>query len=324
MKVGLKYTVSIVIPLLNEQDILPELLKQLDKYLERKKNNFAEVVFVDDGSSDRSMEILLNAGPCFFKKKVIKLSRNFGSHAALRAGVLNASAPVIMFMSADIQDPPELLDKLMESIVAGFDIAWGYRRSVHVSLVERFFSRLYARMMRKFAVPVFPDNNLDVVIFNEKVKKELNESIEANSSIFLQILSMGFKQDLVPYDRQRRQAGCSKWTLSKKIKLLIDSFVAFSYTPIRLVTVMGITISMLGILWVLYIVLRALLIGDLDPGWPSLIGILIIGFGLTNISLGIIAEYLWRTLDAARGRKVFIVEKIYDLDSINASKRVTQ
>ena len=324
MKVGLQNSVSIVIPLLNEQENLPELLKQLDHFFMQNKKNKAEVIFVDDGSSDQSVQILLNADHSSYDAKIIKLSRNFGSHAALRAGVLNASAPVIMFMSADMQDPPDLIDKLMERITAGSDIVWGYRRSVQVSLGERCFSRLYAKMMRKFAVPNFPDTNLDVVMFNQKAKEELNQSIEANSSIFLQLLNMGFNHEFVPYDRGRRQAGRSKWTLSKKIKLLVDSFVAISYTPIRLVTAMGLSISAIGVLWVIYIVMRTLLIGDLDPGWPSLIGILIIGFGLTNISLGIIAEYLWRTLDAARGRKVFIIEEIYELNNVRINERVSK
>lgn len=151
--------------------------------------------------------------------------------------------------------------------------------------------------------------------FNEKVKQELNQNIEANSSVFLQILTLGFKCASILYDKQARKIGKSKWTVAKKVKLFIDSFVAFSYTPIRLVSLTGIILAGVGFLWALYVVGRTVFFKDLNPGWPTLIAVLMIGFGLTNISLGIIAEYLWRTLDASRKRKVFIIDEIIECHS---------
>jgi dolichol-phosphate mannosyltransferase len=148
-------------------------------------------------------------------------------------------------------------------------------------------------------------------MFNSKVRKELNNNIEANSSIFLQILNLGFKHGFVYYDKVERKAGKSKWTFSKKFKLFIDSFVAFSYAPIRFVTIIGIALFFVGLFWTIYIIARELLVGDLAPGWPALVSILMICFGISNISLGIIAEYLWRTLDASRKRPVFIIDEIF-------------
>jgi dolichol-phosphate mannosyltransferase len=124
---------------------------------------------------------------------------------------------------------------------------------------------------------------------------------------------MGFKQTSISYKKRERKTGVSKWTISKKIKLFIDSFVAFSYAPIRMVTIVGISMFIIGFLWTIYIVVRTLLYHNLASGWPALVSILMIGFGITNISLGIIAEYLWRTLDASRKRPVFIIDKIIEL-----------
>jgi dolichol-phosphate mannosyltransferase len=146
-------------------------------------------------------------------------------------------------------------------------------------------------------------------MFNAKVAENLNKNVESNSSIFLQILNLGFKQSHITYLKSARIKGKSKWTFSKKMKLFIDSFVAFSYLPIRLVSIVGMLFFILGLLWTLYIGVRTVLWDDLQPGWPSLISILMIGFGITNIGLGIVAEYLWRTLDASRARPVFVIDE---------------
>lgn len=149
-------------------------------------------------------------------------------------------------------------------------------------------------------------------MFSQKVKECLDNNLENNSSIFIQILSLGFKQTNVSYNKRDRVRGTSKWTVSKKIKLLIDSFVAFSFAPIRFVSFIGVLFFLLGIFWTGYIILRTILFDDLSSGWPALVSILMVGFGITNISLGIIAEYLWRTLDASRRRPVFIIDEIVE------------
>ena len=184
---------------------------------------------------------------------------------------------------------------------------------------EKMFSKFYAYLMKKFAFKNFPEKGFDIVMFNKKVAAEVNRNVEANSSIFLQILGMGFRQTNITYKKRERKTGVSKWTLSKKIKLFIDSFVAFSYAPIRFVTIVGIIFFFVGIFWTGYIIVRKFVFQDLAAGWPALMSILMIGFGITNISLGIIAEYLWRTLDASRKRQVFIIDEIKELNKHDES-----
>jgi dolichol-phosphate mannosyltransferase len=305
--------VSVIIPIYNEYEGIPFLVENLNTFFSEHPNLRAEVIFVNDGSKDGSVERLVEMNHVTYKAKVISLSRNFGSHAALRAGISVATGELVCFNYADLQDPLELILQMEEKTKEGNEIVWAHRESTKVSFGEKTFSSTYAYLMKKFAFSNFPEKGFDIVMFNKKVVEQVKNNVEANSSIFLQILGMGFRQASISYKKRERKTGVSKWTMSKKIKLFIDSFVAFSYAPIRMVTIIGISMFVIGSLWTIYIVARKLLFNDLASGWPALISILTIGFGITNISLGIIAEYLWRTLDASRKRPVFIIDKIVEL-----------
>ncbi len=304
--------ISIIIPFLNEEDNIDFLSDQLRKFVLSKQHLTFEILLVNDGSTDFSVKKI--AESVFPENtKLISLSQNYGSHAALRSGVLHAKGTYITFIYADLQDPLENIIEMVEKANAGNDIVWGYRKQTQNTWIEKQFSSLYSGLMRKYINPKYPKNGFDVVLFNRKVLNVLNNNIESHSSIFLQVLNMGFQQDYVEYEKISRKFGKSKWTLSKKVKLLLDSFVAFSYTPIRLVSYVGISFFIIGICWTIYIIGRKLIYDDLQDGWPALVAILMVGFGITNISLGIIAEYLWRTLDASVKRPVFIISEIIDV-----------
>jgi polyisoprenyl-phosphate glycosyltransferase len=293
---------------------VPTLVETLDTFFRKNSLNNCEVIFVDDGSTDNSSEeFSKHFKGRSFSGKVIRLSKNYGSHAAVRAGLVNATGDYAMFLPADLQDPPELIMQLSAKTSEGYDIVFASRETTGTGFFARMFTKRYASLMRKHVHKNYPANGFDVVFFNRKVIDNLNKNVEANSSIMLQILTMGFKQAFVSYNKAPRKAGKSKWTFSKKIKLFIDSFVAFSYAPIRLVTITGILLFIFGILWASYLIIRKLVYNDLESGWPALMSVLMTGFGITNISLGIIAEYLWRTLDSSRKRPVFIIDEIIEL-----------
>ncbi len=306
---------TIVIPFLNEEDSIRNLASVFNQYAVSVEFS-VEAVFVDDGSTDNSLSVLnLALSEARFPFQIVKLSKNFGSHSALRAGISVAKGKYVGFLYADLQDPIELIEHLFNKISSdNLNIVWGSRNSDQNGFFETFFSRGYAYLMKVFVSNEFPENGFDVVMFDTKVRTQINNNPEVNSSIFLQILTLGFSQGHVLYDKRIRSQGKSKWTLSKKIKLLVDSFVAFSYAPIRLVTIGGIFLFFSGLLWSSYIVIRQLMYADLDSGWPTLISVLLIGFGMTNIGLGIVAEYIWRTLDASRKRPVFIVNEIVEIN----------
>lgn len=304
--------ISIIIPFLNEEENIPFLSNEINAFVQKNNHLQFEIILVNDGSTDGSLS-KISATPFPVHTKVISFSKNFGSHAALRAGILHAQGKYIGFLYADLQDPIGNIVSMHELAKQGNDIVWGTRKSTEAGWFEKAFSKSYARLMKRFVNPQFPEKGFDIVMISQKVAKELNANIESNSSIFLQLLNLGFRQGEIEYEKKKRVGGKSKWTLSKKIKLLVDSFIAFSYAPIRFVTYVGIILFIIGIGWTVYITIRKIMFNDLASGWPMLTSILFLGFGLTNISLGIIAEYLWRTLDASRKRPVFIIDEIVEL-----------
>ncbi len=308
-----KPEISLIIPFLNEEENLPLICAALEEYLPAVGVP-VEVVFVDDGSSDGSCDWLRQAEFHNFTAKLVKFSRNFGSHPAVRAGFMNASAPNCVWLGADLQEPLEIIGEGYKRIQQGYDLVLVQKNQVKVSKSEETFSRIYSAMIRKWAIPGYPEKGVNTIFFNEKVKNALNANPELNSSVVLQVISMGFKQTILNMDYREREHGHSKWTFGKKLKLLIDSFVSFSFFPIRMVSVLGFVFAFIGALIALdLIIVKIFNIRPVTLGWPSLISVLMIGFGITNISLGIIAEYLWRTLDAARARPVFIIDEVEQL-----------
>lgn len=305
--------ISVIIPFLNEEENLPLICGALEAYIPTL-NVPVEIVFVDDGSTDGSAAWLKKAEFHHFTAKLVHFSRNFGSHPAVRAGFMNASAPNCVWLGADLQEPLEIIGEGYRRIQEGYDLVLVQKNQVQVSRSEETFSRMYSAMIRKWAIPGYPEKGVNTIFFNEKVKNTLNANPELNSSVVLQVISFGFKQTILNMNYREREHGKSKWTFGKKLKLLIDSFVAFSFFPIRMVSVLGFIFAFAGALMALdLIIVKIFNIRPVTLGWPTLISVLMLGFGLTNISLGIIAEYLWRTLDAARARPVFIIDEVVNL-----------
>jgi polyisoprenyl-phosphate glycosyltransferase len=305
--------ISIISPFLNESGNIGNYVNSLNSFFVNKPYS-GEVILVDDGSTDNSIELLQGLEFGNYDIKILKLSKNFGAQAAVRAGIKHATGDYITFLPADLQDPLDLIDRSLEIVKEkDSDIVYAFRKTTNNSFFESVFSQFYAYMMKKFVNPKFPGKGFDIVFFNKKVKQNLDQNVELNSSIQLQILTLGYSSENVYYDKAERKVGKSKWTFAKKMKLFIDSFVAFSFAPIRLVSMVGILFFIVGTAWTIYIILRKLIFDDLAAGWPALMSILMVGFGITNISLGIIAEYLWRTLDASRKRPLFIIDEVIEL-----------
>lgn len=305
--------VSISVPFLNEEDGILLFCDSMDEkaaYL-----NFPiELVFVDDGSTDRTVELLSEYKFKHIESvKIVRFSKNFGSHAAVRAGVMNSYYDICTWMGCDLQEPFELIPEGYQKIKEGFDAVYIDKKTIKIAKSNRLFSKVYSYLMRKYAVSNYSSGGTSTIVFNGKIKRLLNDNVESNSSIHLQIMDAGFKYVVLSMAFNERSTGVSRWTLSKKVKLFIDSFVAFSFMPIRLVSVVGITMFALGILVGVITIVNKLISPMVPVGYSTLICILSLGFGVTNISLGIIAEYLWRTYDAARKRPAFIISEIFSL-----------
>ena len=304
--------VSIIIPVFNEIDGILDLLKSIEDYYNNRKFEF-EIIFVNDGSTDKTLDAITSYNVFPYNCKLVSFSRNYGAHAAVRAGYTLSSGEYITSLPADLQISFNTIESLYNTAIKGSDLVFGVRGSQESGLIEKIFSRLYAIIMRKFVNKKFPYKGFETLLMSEKVKDAFNKNIESNSSVFLQALSMGFKSKFIDIEKVNRTNGKSKWTFTSKVKLLIDSFVAFSYAPIRFVSLMGISFFTIGVIWTIYVIFRKLLFNDVQAGWSALTSILLLGFGITNICLGMIAEYVWRTLDASRRRPVFIIDEIIEL-----------
>lgn len=310
--------ISIIVPFLNEEMALPIFCDTMIEFV--KDLRFpVEFVFVNDGSTDNSLKVLRKYS--FDGKasaKVVNLSRNFGFHPAVRAGLLNATYDICTWFGADLQEPLEIIPIAYEKLHNGdCEVVYFSKHTVGVSRLSRFCSKIYSYLMKKYAIKTYSSDGTATVAFGRKVKSLLNKNVEHNSMVVLQVMDMGFKYESVSLDYHTRIAGESKWSFSKKIKLFIDSFVAFSYMPIRFVSILGILLFILGAVIGTFTIINKILNPLTPVGYSTIVSVLAGGFGITNISLGIIAEYIWRTLDATRNRPVFVISEIYNITGDN-------
>ncbi|MEA2900155.1 MAG: polyisoprenyl-phosphate glycosyltransferase [Actinomycetota bacterium] len=301
---------SVVIPFLNEAATIPALydrLSAVDKRI-RALGVDLEIVLVDDGSTDESVATIHALDTASNPPvRLVRLSRNFGSYAAIPAGIPYASGDAVAFMSADLQDPPEVLVTMVEKWQAGHDLVFAVRRNRNDPAIGKLFSALYYRLMRRFAIPQMPIGGSDFCLADRKVIDGLGNLQERNSNLFCLLLWAGFKQCTIDYDREAREHGTSKWNVPRKIKLFIDSFAAFSSFPLRLISVLGFVLSFLGLSYAAVVVVRALFWEADVQGWSSLMVVVLLCSGVQLMMLGIISEYLWRAFDSARGRPSHIV-----------------
>ncbi len=304
---------SVIVPFLNEESGIRLFCETLDAYA--KELPFPlELVFVDDGSTDESVSLLKAfAFQNVPHVRLISFSKNFGSHAAIRAGVTAARYGICTWLGSDLQEPLELIPESYAKIREGYDVVYIEKKTIQVSAANRTFSKIYSRLVQKYAVPNYSSGGISTIVFNEKIKKLLNENVESTSSIMLQIMDAGFRSVTLHMDFHERATGVSKWTLKKKIKLFIDSFVAFSFAPIRLVSLAGVFLFLVGLIIILVALINKLINPAVPQGYSTLISMIAMGFGITNISLGIVAEYVWRGYDAARRRPCFIISENTEL-----------
>lgn len=299
--------ISIIIPSYNEEENLPALYERLKHVAETLEHKF-EFIFVDDGSSDRSFQFLEDVAGKDSRVKVIKFSRNFGSHAACLAGLAQARGDACTFLSADLQDPPEMIETLINEWAKGYEVVFGIRERGKES--SRLFPKIYYKAVRRFALKNMPESGTDVFLIDRKVVDTVVSIREKNTSIFGLILWGGFRQTIVQYRKGMRQKGISKWTLGKKIKLFIDTFVSFSYIPLRLISLVGILLAFIGFLYAFFIVFNRLFFSVPVEGWASLMVVLLVVSGTQLVFLWILGEYLWRNFDETRKRPPFIIDKM--------------
>lgn len=305
-----KKTFSIVVPFYQNSENIPFTIPRLYALAELLPTYQIEFVFVEDGSKDDTFNLLRDeVAKTTHNVKLLKLTKNFGQIAALRAGLEHASGDCVGIISADLQDPPELFVEMLNNWEKGYKLVIAERNDRDEGWLQSVLSNSYWKMVNKYALPNYPIGGFDFCLLDRIVAQRISSLTERNTQIFPLIFSLGYSFHKIPYTRSAREHGESQWTLNMKIKLFIDTFIAFSYLPIRLISLIGFVVAIGSLSFGLFMTLQYILYGNPFTGWTSLIVLISLIGGMILITLGIIGEYLWRILDQIRKRPIYIVDE---------------
>ena len=305
--------ISIIIPVYWNSDTLMALYNDMKAKILHKLGDY-EIVMVDDGSGDNSWEIMNQIKEMDSNVKLVKLSRNFGEHAALLAGLSHCTGDCAVTKQADSQEDSELILEMYDKWKEGNKVVMAIREERDDPMMKKFFAGLYYAIVRKYIMPSMPQGGCDCYLIDRQVIEVIQMLDEKNSSLTLQVMWAGFKRADVYFHRKAREEGESRWTLGKKVKLVVDSMMSFSYAPVRGMSTLGGLFFFASIIWAFIIIAQTLLYGADVAGWASLMALILCSSGLIMLMLGMLGEYIWRALDASRNRPPFIVDETKGFD----------
>jgi polyisoprenyl-phosphate glycosyltransferase len=301
---------SIVIPAFNEEAVLPALVERLRAFADRLSPLVTEIILVDDHSADRSPELLKQICRQDSRFHYARLAKNSGSHVAILAGLAQARGECAVFLAADLQDPPEMILQMLDLWRAGHHVVWAVREEREgVSRVDLFLSNFFYRLLNLLGEVNLPPRGSDFALIDRKAVDALLKSTGSDPSIGGEIARLGFDAAQISYTKEKRAAGDSKWTLKHKLKAFADAFVSFSYAPLRAMSYLGMLFSFLGFGYAVVVIMMRLTTRTPVQGWSSLIVVVLVLGGVQMMMLGILGEYLWRTLEAARQRPIYFLEE---------------
>jgi polyisoprenyl-phosphate glycosyltransferase len=302
---------TIVTPAFNEAANLSLLYERLIRVLDSLGSDW-EWVVVDDHSADHTFETVARIAASDPRVHAVRFARNSGSHAAIAYGLRVARGAAAVVLAGDLQDPPEVVPRLIDEWHSGVQVVWAARSSQQARRHGLTVGHLYYLLMRHAAgLKSMPAAGADFFLVDRRVMDALRQFTESNSSILALITWMGFRQSTVSYDKLPRQHGRSGWSLEKKIKLVLDSITSWTYLPIRLMSYVGFVVSLLGFAYAALVVASALA-GRPPEGWSSLMVVLLVIGGIQMLMMGILGEYVWRALDEARRRPRYLIEATTD------------
>jgi dolichol-phosphate mannosyltransferase len=301
--------ISIVTPAWKEAENLPVLHERLCNVLDEVEGDW-EWIIVDDHSPDDTFACIYALSQKDPRVKGVRLSRNSGSHVALTCGLNQVEGDCAILIAGDLQDPPETIPALLAKRDEGLQVVWAVRTArPGETITTKGFSRLYYWIMRKIVgLKDIPAAGADFLLMDRKVVDAFNRFNESNVSIMSLITWMGFKQGRIEYVKEARLHGESGWTFRTKFKLVIDSITSFTYLPIRLMSITGFAVALLGFVYAIYVAYMRITQGLTTGFAATMIAILVIG-GLQMMMMGVLGEYLWRSLDESRKRPRYLIEE---------------
>ncbi len=304
--------ISIIIPCYFNEANIPMMAQELIANEKNFDQDFTfEYVMVDDGSKDNTYLELKNFKSQFPEKvTLVKLAGNVGSFNAILAGMHHATGDCNVILAADLQDPPELIPKMVSYWRKGIKFVVANRANREEGFMQKLFSNTYHRLIKKYALKNVPTGGFDLVLFDKQLREDVVKINERNTNQIYLLSWLDYDFVNIPYTRRKREVGTSRWTLSKKIKLFIDSFVSFSFTPIRLITFVGLLLGSISFIYGVFIIFSRIMGNIKVEGWTAMMVTFLFVASFQMVALGIIGEYVWRALDAARGRPNFVVDEV--------------
>lgn len=306
---------SLVIPIYKNSENIPHLLPELARLFDKLEGNL-EVVFVVDGSPDDSHARLEEVLPRQkFRSQLLALSRNFGSFAAIRAGLTVGRGERLAVMAADLQEPPDLIVEFDRVLRGGSaDVVVGQRTGRADPWLTRVFSFVFWAVYRRVIQREVPPGGVDVFGCSDKVRREIVALDETHSSLVGLLLWTGFRRAVVPYQRRPRLVGRSSWTFGKKLKYLMDSVFAFTDLPVRLLLLAGTMGLVISVIYGTVVFVAKVFFSIPVPGYAALVILILFFGGLNSLGLGLIGSYVWRTFENSKGRPNYIVmsKEIFD------------
>ena len=302
--------ISIVVPVFDEEASLRRFHDAVTAVMRTIDHAEWEFVFVDDGSRDGSFALLEQLRVEDDRVTAIRFARNFGSHIAIAAGIDHCRGDCAAIMAADLQDPPELLREFIARWREGYDVVWGARTGRDDGLLRGWFMSAFYAAVRRFAIPTYPKGGTgSFCLVSRKVVETFRQCTERNRLTFGLIAWSGFRDTQVPYHRPPREAGTSAWTFGRLVKSAVDTFISFSFLPIRAISYFGLLVSLISFVFGFYVVLNKIQYGTQVEGWTSvMLAVLLLG-GVQLTMIGVLGEYLWRILDETRARPLYVIDR---------------
>ena len=305
-------TISVVIPVYYNAESLPLLFAELQKVEEQLhvRDCAMELIFVDDGSGDESVIELMKIKQQRPDTRVVKLTRNFGAIHSCKVGLNYVTGDCVMWLSADLQDPPELVIEMTDQWLAGSKFVIAQRESRVDPPLTTLFAGIYHWLVRKMISKDYPKGGIDILLMDAALVPYIRGS---SKNVNTELLAhwLGYKPATVPYARRKRQHGKSRWTFGKKLTYFIDSILGFSVLPIRIISLIGFVVSLLSFAYGASIVIGTILGYREVAGFATLVALITFLLGVVIIILGIIGEYVWRIFDEVTTRPEAVVDEVY-------------
>ncbi len=311
--------ISIIVPIYNEEEAINRFFERIEPILDTSGTTY-EIICINDGSQDRTLEKLLARRARNSAIKIIDLTRNFGKEAALTAGLDHCRGAAAIPIDVDLQDPPELIPCLLAQWREGYDIVYGIRASRHRDgQLKKTTSRLFYRLYNTLSDIHIPHDAGDFRLLDRRVIDALKLLPEHNRFMKGLFSWVGFRQIGIPYDRPGRETGASKWNYWRLWNFALDGITAFSTIPLRVWSYLGVVISLLAFLYASFLIIRIALVGIDVPGYASLMVVTLFMGGIQLISLGIIGEYLARLCLEAKQRPIYLARELYGFASTHGA-----